>query len=349
MRELYAITHDYWTLPVTADYPDDQEQFALVRIGAGIPMLQIQREVIGKLLDTLGERKTPTRWVIPKENLEAYGELFTGDPESVVDWRPITTRVKSNTDVPMNRIDDEFFVEFVKKGFVKNTAVAKVLWKAYCQHCLHWMINKRGTVDLLFCQLIPLPYRPNWKSFLLNEWLRGQKRKSIKPPALEPSVQEVVKAAAAPMRSPSILWFNKKERYIYWSIEVKAGSLWYKMVAAREEAKKHRMSSGYFKAIVNDLRQAIPKASKIYAAFLREISRPGFQYYSSSKSPFEKKRNRKPIEPIPPIPISHTPVSISIGDWKEKPGELLGETEKEAFLSGMSDLQPSVQDMRDTE
>lgn len=348
MRELYAITHDYWTLPVTADYPDDQDQFALVRVGAGIPMLQIQREVIGKLLDTLGSRKTPTRWVIPKENLEAYGELFTGNPESVVDWRPITTRVHVNTDTQMNHVDNEFFVEFVKKGFVKNTAVAKVLWKAYCQHCLHWMINKRGTVDLLFCKLTPLPYRPNWKSFLLNEWLKSNKKKSVKPPVFEQDVKKWIKAASTPMLSPSILWFNKKERYIYWSIEVKAGSLWYRMVAAKEAARKHRLTMTYFSSIVNDLKSVIPEATKIYAAFLREISRPGFQYRSASEHNLKGGSNREPQVPIPPIPINHTPVSIAPGYRKERPGEFLSEAEEKAFLSGMPDLQPPVQNMRDS-
>src|SRR5688572_23302282 len=155
-RELWSLRGAFWALPISVEWLDTKE-VASIRIGAGVRLLDIQREAAAERLKALGAEFHSNRWWLATSDLERFcapeGEA---DPESVVEWRPPDRakfrQVKWNRERMHAR--DQFFHEFAKTGWVQNRHAAGVLWFAFCKFMMHWLVNEQRAVDLGFCRLV---------------------------------------------------------------------------------------------------------------------------------------------------------------------------------------------------
>lgn len=281
-RELWRLTGAYWALPIGVDFPDDQTDVAIVRIGHGLCLLNIQRETALARLTDVGASRVASRLTILRSQLETVASPATEtDPEKVVEWNPsepLRYRApKGNPDEARNR--DEFFHDFAKIGWVPNPVQAEVLWQAFCRHALHWLINKGKPVDLGFCELHAIPMRPNWKEIVwAYHYNSGVKVPTIEELTTWLTHEELTMfARALPDKSGRV----QTKNHILWSIDVALKRPWWRESMRYERAKRNRRHYRfkgelfrYLGGTKELLVRMLPVTRKLYEAYLSIIRRP---------------------------------------------------------------------------
>lgn len=345
MRELWILRHDHWAAPISVEWPD-QEDVAAVRIGTGVQLTSIHRKAAEEFLRTIAEKRD-NRWWVMRGDLQKFAQpVKNGDPERCVEWKPYASRRITPRDTPEQ---DEFISEFVRNtNFFKSPAEAKVVWFAFCKHCLHWMLNKQRSVDMLFCQLMPLPFRPNWKQIVMQMDFR-LKRISPNQQTMTKMVERKVHKL---MLDNHLIFWDKSMSQILWSIEVRHSAMWYRMVQAVESEKKRirKGTKAYIAEVVDSMKRALPNAIRAYYSHVREIVRPCvvLQRRLNRKTNYFSKHDRagkvvsKTIEP------HSSPVSMDAADASKQSSVVLDSEAEMELVRGMRNLQSSPEDVRDT-
>jgi hypothetical protein len=273
MRELWILTHDYWSLPISVEWPY-QHDVAMVRIGSGIRLLDSQRAVAQELLEKVGKRHE-NRWMLMRHVLEQVAiRADTENPEECVSWRPVKSYVqfkKRGKAAVFERMKqrEAFFSDFCKSGILTDPAHAEILWTAFCKHALHTLVNRQEPVDMLFCELTPLPYRPNWMSLV-------SRAEKVTPDSARATAEDLVERGTLDyLLDPALTFYNRKAETIHWSITVRHLEMWYRMVTAAEKARKRGRTPHTYLRLINDaMKRTLPMAVKCYAAYLAEVFRP---------------------------------------------------------------------------
>lgn len=324
----------------------------MVRIGAGIRLLDSQRDVAQELLEKVGKRYK-NRWMVMRQHLESVAhKADTENPEECVSWRPVKAWVNFkhwSKEVGPERLRqrEAFFVDFCKSGILSNPAHAELLWSAFCKHVLHTLVNRQEPVDMLFIELNPLPYRPNWKALVtMTEWEKlGQEMYD------RVTLEEMVKRGTADhLLHQRLTFYNRHAETIHWTVEIRHMEMWYRMVAAAEKArKKGKTTFAYLRHIEDAMKRSLPTALKCYASYLAEIFRPSLFtkiHTGAAGSPGTRtasmdKRMRAADKPrITPSALDPASKARCTRKRGHKKPSL-------ANVPGVSNLQPTLEDMRD--
>ncbi len=348
MRELWILTHDYWQLPISVEWPH-QMDVAMVRIGSGIRLLDCQREVASQLLGRVGKLHGH-RWMVMRHVLEQVARpADTENPEECVSWRPVKAWVqfkKKGKAALFERMKqrEAFFSDFCKSGVLPDPAHAEILFTAFCKHMLHTLVNRQEPVDLLFCELTPLPYRPNWMALVA-------KTEKATPDSARATMDDLIKRGTLDhFLDPALTFYNRKSETIHWSITVRHLEMWYRMVTAAEKARKRGRAPHVYLRLINDaMKRTLPMALKCYAAYLAEIFRPslftkvvrGIHGSVRTRTKDFIERERPPVElgkPFSCLTAAHM-ARRKDGRWRKR------ETVED--MPGVPDIQPPAGDVRD--
>lgn len=278
-REVWSLRGAYWSLPLGVEWPEGQRDMAAIRIGAGIRLLDIQRQAAEARLLAIGGQFYNNRWFVLRAQLEKFckPEGFV-DPQTVVEWRPME-RVRYRP-APMSgdpqtnalkfRGRDEFFHAFCLTGWMSNPYKADLLFTAFCRHMLHWLVNEQRPVDLGFCTLLPVPLRPNWKSLLLDRH-RGRVLPTSKVGLMREIAEEVLK------KPEYTVWYRLRKR-IFWNLECLPERPWYRATMEYERKRKavhEKEFSRYVSAVRDTIRRSLPSLTRLYDNYLTFVKRPG--------------------------------------------------------------------------
>lgn len=345
MRELWILRYDHWAAPISVEWPD-QDDVAAVRVGTRVHLTSIHRKAAEDFLRTIADKRE-NRWWIMRGDLQKFAQpVDHGDPERCVEWKPYASRRITPRDTPEQ---DEFIAEFVRNtNFFKSPAEAKVVWFAFCKHCLHWMLNKQRSVNMLFCELMPMPFRPNWKQIVMQMDFRI-KRINPRDQTLNKIVERKIHRL---MLDNHLVMWDTAMNQIFWTIEVRHSGMWWRMVQA-VEAEKYRIrksTKAYIAEVVDSMRRALPNAIRAYYSHVREIIRPCviLKRRHNRATQFFSKHDRagkvvsKTVEP------HSSPVSIDPADASKKSGVILDSKAEMEFVYGMRDLQSEIENVRDT-
>ncbi len=177
MRELRQLKGPYWALPLQVEWVRAGVDPGQLILGEDVPLLKIQMAAArNRLLEAGAWEQQGALW-LGQDALDqiAPSVPYNEDPEQLVEWRPWNDTVEyrkepwrgknaERRESARNR--DEFFHEFCKLGWVHEPWVAEILWDAFMQHAMHWLLNEQRPVDFFFFQLHALPFRPNWKEMV---------------------------------------------------------------------------------------------------------------------------------------------------------------------------------------
>lgn len=254
---------------------------ALIRLGAGVKLLDIQRQAAETRLKELGAEFQNNRWVIPRLVLERFCRREADDlnPEQVVDWRPPQTATRKRKLKFQGRT--EFFAEFAKGGFVRSAEGAEILWLAFMKHCLHWLVNEQKPIDMGFCQLCPVPLRANWRAIL-----HQTHRKKRKAPPKNANARLMAFIAPEVVRPQYVAW--AKTHWLVWTLEVIPEKPWYRasLEYERDRWPRHKANGRegriyrYCAMARGSIKRALPFLTRLYATYLSNIQKPGVRLHA---------------------------------------------------------------------
>lgn len=346
-RELWAVRGPYWALPLAVDWI---EQTDSANVRAGIPLLDIQRDILFQTLQAAGAERIQGRWTITRARLDVVASKEDcPNPELLVEWNP-AYRIRFRK--PWRQADgedrknrDEFFHEFVKLGLVRSALSAEVIFFAFCRHMLHWLVNERKVVDLGFCKLHSLPFRPQWKELLravkpTQDWYRN--------PLVRPELRMYqTKGKGGKNYGPL------DGHHCLWTIDVEHCAPWWNESNRHEAAKRQRDKrsfEGYLMNLGRFIRRNQKRIQRIYDSYLSIIRRPYVVSYPARNNrsvlsnycrtkPSTLAANPEPLD-LPPAYDSRTGQAV---DPLEHDA-----TEEMGTVPGMSPVQSHSGDVRDS-
>lgn len=344
MPETWIVSDENWSLPVIVEWPE-QNDVAAVRV-SDLPMLSIQRHALETKLHSAGKFRNDAWWIL-RSVLQVIGHAITDDAEKYVVWRPLDARVKFRSG-PHNADRDEFFAEYARNGIVSDPVKAEVIFVSFCKHMLSWMLNEQRPVQLGFCDLYAVPYRPNWKQLLFQ---RQQGRKVLPKTVLNrASMNDMVERGVPDdLIDPKLIFWNKPDAHMYWSIEARPRSMWWRMVKAVELAKKAKRHGGvYLESVSDTLKRLLPQSMELYASYLQQVSVPWVKLAASVRSRSGSFVRKEPASKMcKPATFSYHEPATHVRREGAEESATLDHVSSAAFVSTLSDLQRERLDMRD--
>lgn len=318
---------------------------------ADIPLLAEQKRLGLDLLEALGTRQDEKVWVT-RAILEANAvRSEQGDPEAVVEWLPRRKPQPVREDYQA----DEFIAEFCASPYapIRDTLIMDAVWAGMQKFMLHWLLNKRKPLDLLFCRLTPLLFRGNWQA-VVARWEKNQQgRKMTGKQMYAPSQRSMIERGVADyLCETTVTAVDVKRKVLRWTISCSVNPAFHELAWKLETERKRRGGSGNYwvRSVQEQLKRQLPLALDAYEEFLKEAARPYISVlergHAGRKSPenFLAKRVRIMERPA----IAPETIVLSDDPRVEEGGGLTLEAEIEALPAGVPDLQPGIGNMRDT-
>lgn len=351
MPETWILCDENWALPVSVDWPGQQDM-AGVRYIPGFPLLNIQREAIAARLQPIGMLREDAWWVL-REHLEVIASPTTEDPERVVIWRPVEARVKYRSG-PHNTNRDEFFAEMARTSIINDPVKCEVLWVSFCKVVLSWMLNNQRPVPMGFCDLYAVPMRPNWKQIIFQKQqgrqTAGGKAKLNRTQLAESSVNKLIdRGTGDDLLDPKLLFWCKKDEHMYWSIEARPKNMWWRMVKALELAKKKKRRGGFYLAgIADTMKRLLPQTLDLYASFLQQASLPFIRLASTVRSSGGQfKKGRSLVRLVGEARFAYQEPATYVRREGGEESVTLADVPSSAFMSSLSDIQQERLSVRD--
>lgn len=276
MSELWALTGSFWRLPIEVHWV---ESLAQVRVGAGAALTRKMREVALERLKLIGTMRDEgieiVMWV-PRPKLETVAQQFYGtDPEDVIEWLPAREKVPPTSDF---QPPDDFILEYCKSQYawIRDPLLADIVWMSFIKFMMHWLLNEHRTVNLFFAKMDALCLRNNWKVLAAKD--ERDRKKEIEPrDYLNPDVNSMVRRGVGNfLVTGEATGFDGKSKTASYTLEVQETPEWGRMVRKIERLKvvERGGGTGYWNALVSQLRRQLPRALRAYEFFLKEAARP---------------------------------------------------------------------------
>lgn len=344
------LTDENWSLPLAVSWPE-QNDVAEVQILTTIPLLNIQHTAMTAKLNSISSYRNGAWWIL-RADLNVVARQVTDDVEQYIVWRPMDARVKFRT--PEHPDRDEFFAEYARTGIINDPVKAEIIFVSFCKHMLSWMLNEQRPVHLGFCDLHAVPFRPNWKQLIFQSQRSRQNPDKSKvwsdKDLAKISVEELIKRGTGDaLIDPRLLFWNKKDGHMYWSIEARPRSMWWRMVKAVEMAKRRKRSGVlYFRGICDTMKRFIPHGLDIYASHIQQVVLPFVRlaaHCRASGRSFKTDYKHLPVDKAPVLPSGQPAAHVSPKGASESIE--MDDVSTAAFVSEMSDIQRRRIDLRD--
>ena len=180
MRELWELTGENFVLPISVE--PSETAFA-VRLGAGLRLLQKQRDSGGALLDAVATKRVGGRWFVTQEQLTVVARRSQQtEPEEVLFWTPErNVTVMPSLTKRWRGFLDSFVAKLTKAGFPMDSQEITETWVSFCNVLLEILVVEEKPIDLFFCEIYPTALRPNIQDLFFSASLI---RKGVKTPSV---------------------------------------------------------------------------------------------------------------------------------------------------------------------
>ena len=164
-----------------------------------------------------------------------------------------------------------------KTGVASYEQLALV-WPAFCQAAMEWMILRKKSVDLGFCQLHPSPMRANWKQILIAKFpflgprLFGKSRKD------KERLMELCDFDVQFCDSKMLALVSG--RYVAWTMEVEPRKSWWRAMFKQEVKVFNALGSlSYAEFIAKKINDLRARLIRTYLTYLRQVAYPAARVY----------------------------------------------------------------------
>jgi hypothetical protein len=339
---LYEVQSAFWTLPVLVTWHDVMAEVKL----PDIPWLKKQKETITDWLLANGDYRDDAWWIL-KNRLEKVAVIsLRDDPEDVVVWTQEAACHKQDL-AGKGDYREPFIDGYVNSpwAIITDGAIMELIWSSLKKYMLHQLVNERKPIDLFFCKLVPLLFRPNWKEVALRkETLKGG------PGMYNPDPQSIVNRGLADELARGIMTgFNPKTQTCCWTLEVIPLAPWLKNTQKLEAAIRRRTRGVFPFVVAQRLLRQLDYAIEVYSSYLEKASVPFMRVPDPGETGGAGRKVRRKYgrgvkhSPSSPGAISHVVCSPDM-EARKKPSV---EVEDES-LPEMPVLQPGAPELRDS-
>lgn len=181
----------------------------------------------------------PCPGVTPNYHIQWPGH--TRDTDKVIDL--IRADIISPEPMPsdISSESEEFLREIVEKTGIIRLADLRVIWSAIQQEGAEWLYRKNKVIDLGFTRLVALPYRANWRAWLVtdvkNLIVMFRKRDNPRDAQLE-SIGFLTN-----LYRTSMIEFHEKTKTVGWTIDSLPTKQWDEYVKANESSRLQALST----------------------------------------------------------------------------------------------------------
>lgn len=291
-RELWraAAKDDAWSLPLYIDWRWHQAgnvHYALVMPAVGL--YTNQHLLLKSLLDPHDIQGRQDQWLIPKRIAEAILHKAPGiTPLAYYKWDdprcpalPSANTLTLSPKGPAIRTaqgsnDYEAFVKHLCKERGLPNSVVRVVLRAVAETAAEWMIEARKPLDLGFCRLLAVPFRPNWKEIVAFKFRRWHLLKIFNGPQRDKL--SALEEARVPQALCSLhnLGIHRHWRgyRIDYTLEAIPGKAFEKAINKVEE---HRLACGttsYVASFEKTVETLYPHILAALETYLRKIGAP---------------------------------------------------------------------------
>ena len=187
-------------------------------------------------------------------------------------------------------VSDPFLVELHREANVCSLEEMALIWVAFKQVALTWILGKDKILDLGFCKLGAVPYRPQWKETLAKKWPRIRAAAATEPEFLRSGV-------ADDLLSRELLAMSKQDQTIMPHLECVSTESWEKASRGVEQTRLQRYNRvGYAENVVRriqrlrdfareSIRSWAVRASSPFAYISKVGCKDGFRILPDTKSP----------------------------------------------------------------
>ena len=179
-RELWVLNDPdgLWSLPMFLEWrtstEDSSDEFAAV--WPAVSPYPLQLLSIRGMLEAHSITDSHERWILRKSVAIRILKKAQGiTPKFYYRWPdrhfypiPATTPGRLEVDVAtkIGHYDWESFLKRVSERYGLPVTMLRIFWRAVTSEAPEWMLENRQALDMGFCKLVALPYRPNWKEIV---------------------------------------------------------------------------------------------------------------------------------------------------------------------------------------
>lgn len=343
--ELWELIGSHWRLPLCVEWFDPH--LAEIEL-ANIPLLAEQKRVALELLEAIGTRQDDKVWVTRAVLGANAVRSSQADPEAIVEWLPKRQPQPVRDDYRA----DEFVTEFCESPYapINDPLIMEAVWAGMQKFMLHWLLNKRRPLDLLFCRLTPLMLRGNWQS-VLARWEKNQKM--VTKQRYAANQQSMIgRGVGDYLCDTTVVAVDPKRKVIRWTLTCTVKEPFHDLAWKLETERKRRCGAGNYwvRSVSDQQKRQLSLALEAYEEWLKEAARPYISILlrgpKGGGSPEEYVAKRVRVMDRPAI---HTETIVLSDDARvEEGGGLALESEVEALPAEVPDLRPGLEDVRDT-
>jgi hypothetical protein len=274
--ELWELTGAGWRLPIRVVW---YSELAEVRVGYGAPLTKRMRSIAEEKLKAIVNPRGNVFW-FSRADLEKIASLSRyEDPEDVIEWAPMR---------PAARVESEFrasdFIQaYVECHFavIRNPLLATAVWASFCKFMMHWLLNERKTVDLVFAEMDAFALRRGWQGAAAKLEQKVCRMGGIKERDLfNPDPQNVADRMAFVLIHRDLTAWDEKSRTLEYTIDVRTKPQWRDFVKKLVDERASLIGNNYL-SLVRELKLQLRRVIKAYAHYLEEASHPtsNLDYY----------------------------------------------------------------------
>jgi hypothetical protein len=345
--ELWELFGPCWRLPARVVWYAD---LAEVRVGAGAPLTERMRTVAEEKLLTVANRKGTSFWA----SREALGKVAVlsryEDPQEVIEWAPLrpSTKVESTFQA------SDFIQGYCECSFavIRNPLLATMIWASFCKFMMHWMLNERKTVDLVFAEMDAFMLRRNWQGVAAKAEQKLHRAGAIKDRDLFNSdAQNVADRMGFVFTNRDLTSFDEKTRTLGYTLDVRPNKKFFtfarELVIERMSGREGR-SGGNYTTLIRELKGQVKRVIKAYAHYLAEATAPTSNVdcfiYDRAQGKWTWSRGGRTVGESGDPRDGGLSMQAAV---EPSPAEE-GAGPAETLPAPMPDLQPPDRDMRDT-
>ncbi len=182
-----------------------------------------------------------------------------------------------------------------------STDALQIFWRAFKTEAIHRLAVERKPLDLGFVEVIPVPWRQNWKDALLAKFRQPFTR--LQRRDLHRADEELAaRGFHEAMTGTLLLAIDRHRKFIRWTVECIPSDELTSSIDEHEAARKEKFGDlDYTASFMEDLKNYIPDALRIMARYTRRAIMPrGYapaRFLDWILSPFDETEGRRKVNP----------------------------------------------------
>lgn len=227
-----------------------------------------------KMLDPRAEYQAGDSYIMTETMLSQVAQKVEGiTPELHHVWKgqrsmkPGKREMKGEVMLSDDDLHEEFLKEIVSRTQIVSLPSMKVIWRAFIQTSLQWLLVKRKPINLGFMHAFAVPYRENWKSILMRGFPKAY-RCFAQTTKEEEEKEMVITGLIDAFYGKELLEVVPTANHVHWKVEGVPTRLWDTSVKVSENSRIAIGKTDYHDFIASSIKRVLPYIKDAFRYFV---------------------------------------------------------------------------------